>query len=220
MVEIDIDNIDTDMDIDYVSTDTINSIDTNLDRGISDDSNPILKWFGNRLLFISVIIGIILILIIGFTIFAISNGHPKAVIVNGTTTSNNVECKLVNGQPDILCTPGSIVQVPSDGLCSETYLQSEISIPIDEQTILNIYSRYGIVNTDGWSIQHKIPIILGGSNDITNLYPMTAEPRPGYIERDKAAQKLKQLMCDKKISLEVAQYTIQNTWQASKGLYS
>ena len=169
--------------------------------------SPILKYF---LIFAGVVLVIAL-----FVIFAIRAGRPTANIVNGTTVSKNVECKLTHRIPDPECTPGVILAVPSIGLCAEDYPPSAI---IDDVTVLNVYRRYGITNPTNWTIVTLIPVMLGGSVDEVNLYPLS-DDYPGPIAREKAIRALREQVCNNAMPIEVAQDIIKNSWQDKPTLY-
>lgn len=169
--------------------------------------SPILKYF---LIFLGVVLVIAL-----FVIFAIRAGHPTANIVDGTTVSKNVECKLTHRLPDPECTPGVILPVPHIGMCSENYPQSLI---IDDFIALNVYRRYGITDIDNWTLVTLIPVMLGGSVDEENVYPLS-DDYPGYNERAKATLALRDQVCNGNMPIEVAQDIIRNSWQDKPTLY-
>jgi len=166
-----------------------------------DDGFPIGKYL--------LIGGIILVGIILFVVFAIRAGHPTANIVNGTTVSKNVECKLTNRMPDPICTPGEILPVPQIGLCSPDYPNMAV---IDDTTALEVYKRYGITDTTNWNLVFYIPIRLGGGTGMNNIYPISND-YPGYAEREIAVDRLYTQLCTNGMPIEVAQDIITRTWQ-------
>lgn len=169
--------------------------------------SPILKYF-------LIFLGVVLVLAI-FVVFAIRAGHPTANIVNGTTMSKNVECKLTHRLPDPKCTPGIILAVPQIGICAVDYPESGIISDVDA---LNVYRRYGITDPTNWTIVTLIPVMLGGSVDEVNLYPLS-DDYPGPIARDKAIRALREQVCNNAMPIEVAQDIIRNSWQNKPTLY-
>lgn len=169
--------------------------------------SPILKYF---LIFVGVVLVIAL-----FVIFAIRAGHPTANIIDGTTISKNVDCKLIHRLPDPECTPGIIIAVPKIGLCSADYPSTMI---IEDVIALDVYRRYGITDMSNWTITTLIPVMLGGSVDEANLYPLS-DDYPGYAERVKAASALREQVCNQGMPIEVAQDIIRNSWQDKPTLY-
>ncbi len=55
---------------------------------------------------------------------------------------------------------------------------------------------------------------LGGSNDISNLWPEPANPQPGFHEKDKIENYLHAQVCSGAISLQEAQREIATNWYA------
>ncbi len=77
-----------------------------------------------------------------------------------------------------------------------------------------VYAEYGIAShTAGeYEVDHLVSLELGGSNDIANLWPEPASPRPGFHEKDKVENYLHDQVCAGKISLADAQYQIATNW--------
>jgi len=48
-----------------------------------------------------------------------------------------------------------------------------------------VYAEYGIVERSPgeYEVDHDVPLELGGSNDIANLWPEAAAPPPGFTRR-------------------------------------
>ena len=86
--------------------------------------------------------------------------------------------------PDPACTPGLALNVTTSEVCVSGYSSTvrNVSVSLKE----TVYAEYGIANhTKGeYEIDHLISLQLGGSNDITNLWPQPADPRPGFHEKD------------------------------------
>jgi hypothetical protein len=57
-------------------------------------------------------------------------------------------------------------------------------------------------------IDHLIPLELGGSNDVKNLWPQPVDPRPGSLEKDSLEHELHTAVCHGKLSLADAQKCI------------
>ena len=76
------------------------------------------------------------------------------------------------------------------------------------------YAEYGILShaTGQYEVDHLISLELGGSNDIANLWPEPADPRPGFHEKDKVENYLHDQVCNGSMSLQDAQYKIANDW--------
>ena len=66
--------------------------------------------------------------------------------------------------------------------------------------------------TTASELDHLVPLELGGSNDIANLFPEKADAHPGYQVKDKLENKLHQMVCDKTMKLKDAQDAIRKDW--------
>ncbi len=122
-------------------------------------------------------------------------------------------CQAVNGLPDSACTPGAVFAgVTTQQICQSGYSSSVRNVPTEEKD--QVYAEYGIVShTSGqYEVDHLISLELGGSNDISNLWPEAAEPRPGFHEKDQAENYLHDQVCSGQISLAQAQQEIATNW--------
>lgn len=76
-----------------------------------------------------------------------------------------------------------------------------------------VYAEYG--RTRGPScceVDHLVPLELGGSNDLKNLWPQPDDPRPGDAEKDQLENELHHQVCAGKLSLADAQKCITSNW--------
>ena len=65
---------------------------------------------------------------------------------------------------------------------------------------------------DCCEVDHLIPLELGGSNDIKNLWPQPVDPRPGSLEKDQLENDLHERVCKGSLSLSEAQQCIASQW--------
>ena len=80
-----------------------------------------------------------------------------------------------------------------------------------------VYAEYGIPRTHyqrPYEVDHIVSLELGGSNDISNLFPEAASPRPGYHDKDRLENRLHALVCARKLSLRSVQQAIASNWVA------
>jgi hypothetical protein len=121
---------------------------------------------------------------------------------------------LVNGAlSDQACTPGDIFpDATTDKICQSGYASSVRNVPESEKN--KVYAEYGIAShTPGqYEVDHLVSLELGGSNDISNLWPEAASPKPGFHEKDKVENYLHDQVCAGKISLQDAQLQIATNW--------
>jgi hypothetical protein len=122
-------------------------------------------------------------------------------------------CVSVNAMPDSACTPGAIFpDATKDKICVPGYSSKVRNVPDSVKN--NAYAEYGVVShTPGqYEVDHLISLELGGSNDIANLWPEPADPRPGFHEKDKVENYLHDQVCSGSMSLQDAQIKIANDW--------
>jgi hypothetical protein len=134
----------------------------------------------------------------------------SAVLGIQTKTSG---CIIQGAFPDKDCTPGAIFpNVTSDQVCVSDYSSSVRDVPVSEKNA--VYQEYGITThqTGEYEIDHYISLELGGSNDISNLFPEAAAPTPGFHEKDKVENYLHQQVCNGAITLQRAQQEISTNW--------
>lgn len=124
-------------------------------------------------------------------------------------------CMAHNGLPDSACTPGAIFSTATkDVICKPGYAQSVRNVPDSVKN--KAYAEYGIQShTPGqYEVDHLVSLELGGSNDISNLWPELASPKPGFHEKDKVENYLHDQVCSGAIDLKQAQIQIATNWIA------
>jgi hypothetical protein len=137
---------------------------------------------------------------------------PAPVFGKQTRTSG---CVSHNALPDSACTPGAIFpDATKDKVCVTGYSSQVRNVPDSEKS--QVYVEYGITqHTAGeYEVDHLVSLELGGSNDISNLWPEPASPTPGFHEKDKTENYLHDQVCSGAISLQEAQTEIATDWLA------
>jgi len=128
--------------------------------------------------------------------------------------TKNSECVIQGSFPDPACTPGAIfANVTKEMTCVSGYTKTVRSVSASLKK--KVYQAYGIAYPPPfgtYEADHFIPLTLGGSNDIANLFPESAEPKPGFKEKDLVENYLHQKVCDGSISLSAAQHAIVANW--------
>jgi|GEM_PF-469970 len=117
--------------------------------------------------------------------------------------------------PNADVTPGDVFEVGVENICVAGYSSRVRSVSASTKNA--VYAEYGIVThtTGQYEVDHLIPLELGGSNDIKNLWPEPAEPRPGFHEKDRLENKLHALVCAGTLDLGTAQHAIASDWYAA-----
>ncbi len=125
-------------------------------------------------------------------------------------------CVSANGLPDAACTPGAIFPTATVGeICKPGYTTQVRDVPIEVKD--QVYAEYGIASHEPgqYEVDHLIALELGGSNDISNLWPEPADPRPGFHEKDQLENYLHDQVCSGTLPLQQAQLEIATNWLAA-----
>lgn len=138
---------------------------------------------------------------------------------SGTTSQQfGVQTKtsgcVANGAlPDAACTPGAIFpDATVNQICQSGYASSVRNVPTSVKN--QVYAEYGITThyTGQYEVDHLVSLELGGSNDISNLWPEAASPTPGFHQKDQVENYMHDQVCSGKVSLKQAQIDIATNW--------
>jgi hypothetical protein len=122
--------------------------------------------------------------------------------------------------PDPHCTPGSVDPAITQANIATTICRSgytEKVRPPESQTSHAkfdvAYPAYRIPDSATSELDHLVSLELGGSNDITNLWPEAGSvPNP----KDKVENALRRAVCDGKVTLAAAQRAIATNWMTAE----
>lgn len=115
--------------------------------------------------------------------------------------------------PDRSMSPGDVFpDATVADICKSGYASRVRDVSTDTKN--GIYAAYHIKShaPGEYEVDHIVPLSLGGSNDIKNLYPEPAEPKPGFHEKDVLEVTLHGLVCAGSLDLRVAQDAIATDW--------
>lgn len=141
---------------------------------------------------------------------ALPVAHLPAVLGVQQKTSG---CQVENGLPDFTCTPGAILaDATKEKICTPGYSKSVRNV--SESVKKAAYEEYGITThkTGDYEVDHLISLELGGSNDISNLWPEDSRVALGSHQKDKVENYLHDQVCAGAITLEQAQALISQKW--------
>ena len=126
-----------------------------------------------------------------------------------TKTSN---CTANQSLPDPACTPGSILTTDASVVCVSGYSSKvrDVSVSTKEK----VFKEYGILYArhSNYEVDHLISLELGGSNDISNLWPESHNISDNSLVKDKLENHLHSLVCNGTLALSQAQYEISTNW--------
>lgn len=150
-------------------------------------------------------------------------GVAAAVAVLGGSTAVAVHHDQASSAavtPDRRLTPGAW-----DNALTVAYLCNNPTSErrnVSAATKRKVFAEYGVAypsttQRGQWEVDHLVPLALGGTNDLKNLWP---EKAPGFHAKDKLELKLFGQVCDDKLALRTAQVDIATNWRAAAKKYN
>jgi hypothetical protein len=122
--------------------------------------------------------------------------------------------QIIGRYPNVQLTPGAIdPNATVQKLCSPGYTDYIRDVRRDVRRA--VFQEYGLSYpppVGAYEVDHFIPLELGGSNDIRNLWPEPRDPQPGFHEKDRVENYLHREVCTGKTTLTQAQDKIRKNW--------
>ncbi|HWE81164.1 MAG TPA: DUF3761 domain-containing protein [Gaiellaceae bacterium] len=129
--------------------------------------------------------------------------------------SRSSDCVL-GPMPDRACSPGAYAtRLTKAVICSPSFTTSSVR-DVSEAEKHAVEREYGMeVRSYGSTLEidHIVPLELGGSNAIANLFPEKAAARPGYHVKDRLEDRLASLVCGGSMSIDAARRGIAANWE-------
>jgi hypothetical protein len=119
-------------------------------------------------------------------------------------------------RPNAMLTPGDVFPTATVAQICVSGYSSRVR-DVSEREKDDVYAEYGIAHhtTGEYEVDHLVPLEIGGSNDIKNLWPEPALPAPGFHQKDVLENKLHDLVCAGRLDLATAQHAIASDWYAA-----
>lgn len=152
---------------------------------------------------------------------AASSGSPASLGATVKLGPQTATTGCVRGVvPDKRCSPGAYYSALTTAvICTSAFHTSDIrNVPQSEKYAVE--REYGM--PPGFygrtiEIDHIIPLELGGSNDIANLFPEPGSGAAGYRAKDRLENKLHALVCGGQLTLSAVQAQITSDWRTLYG---
>src|SRR5208337_4846249 len=115
--------------------------------------------------------------------------------------------------PDASLTPGAVLTTDASTICTPGYASDvrDVSTATKEQ----VYAEYGVSYPQplgAYEVDHFIPLEIGGSNDMQNLWLEPATPTPGFHQKDQFENFEHGQVCNGTISVAEAQSRMVSDW--------
>jgi hypothetical protein len=123
------------------------------------------------------------------------------------------DCHIDGPLPDARCTPGArFKNADRRHICQSGYTRKVRKV--SESLKNRVYAEYNVTThtRDTYEVDHLVPLELGGSNSIANLFPERATPHPGFHEKDRLENKLHDRVCASARALRATQRSIAEDW--------
>jgi hypothetical protein len=119
--------------------------------------------------------------------------------------------------PDRHCSPGAYYSRLTTGvICSSSFRTGTIrNVPQTEK--FRVEHEYGMAAAyygRAIEIDHIVPLELGGSNAIANLFPEPGSGTANYHLKDEVENRAKAEVCDGRLSLHAARQGFARNWEA------
>lgn len=134
---------------------------------------------------------------------------PVTAHVTGTYPAHCTALSTADGVlPDPVCTPGRVASTDRAVVCVAGY-SARVRPPARETNKVKAAAMRAYGVTGPAELDHLVPLSLGGSNDVANLWP-----QPGKVPntKDRVEASLLTAVCKRGLDLVTAQRAIATDW--------
>lgn len=146
-------------------------------------------------------------------LLALAACSSPAPAVHAPLGAARPQCVARGPLPDPRCTPGAVETTDLGAICAQSTRERRA---VPSSVHRQVLAEYGVPYpppAGAYEVDHLIPLELGGSNDITNLWAEPAEPRPGFHEKDQVENETHRRVCAGELRIEDAQRQISEDWR-------
>jgi hypothetical protein len=115
--------------------------------------------------------------------------------------------------PNRALTPGAVQSGDTNAVCTPGW--AEAHRDVSDATKDYVAREYGLSSRYGYEIDHLIPLELGGSNSVRNLWPEPYDSAYGATQKDGLEDYLHEQVCHHGLPLATAQHEIAANWYAA-----
>jgi hypothetical protein len=115
--------------------------------------------------------------------------------------------------PNPALTPGAIQSGDTAAVCTPGWAETHRDVSYATEDY--VAREYGLSSRYGYEIDHLIPLELGGSNSVRNLWPEPYDSPYGAHQKDGLEDYLHRQVCDDGLPLAAAQHEIAVNWYAA-----
>jgi hypothetical protein len=136
------------------------------------------------------------------------SGAPMGSDSSTSALDDNAAAQMPTQLPDSTMTPGAVLTTDVSVICAPGYSGDTRNVPASEKKKVAI--EYGYTGpSSGVEYDHLVSLELGGSNDITNLWP---QPIAEAHVKDRLEDYLHRQVCAGNMALADAQSGIASNW--------
>ena len=117
--------------------------------------------------------------------------------------------------PNQTLTPGEYASSSLSEICASGY--PERARNVSETTKRRVYAMYGVRTAEcrgGCKIDHLLPLSIGGSNEIANLWPHEYDQFWSVYKKTRLEVRLRREVCAQRMPLDEARTCIASDWTA------
>lgn len=144
----------------------------------------------------------------------------KKVLIAIAMTFSTLVASAYSDLPNPKLTPGAVASTSVGEVCTKDY--PALHRKVSSQTKDGVYSRYGIDKdqcSKGCKIDHLVPLSIGGSNKVSNLWPHEYGSSWSVYEKTKLEVRLRKAVCNEGMPIQEAQQCIASNWHTCYGKF-